>query len=111
MAGSAVVVALILTIVPPAAATTGGCPQYSGLLARSGLPVATFSRIMWRESRCNAAAVSRSGDYGLLQINRVHLRPGGVAAGLSGRALLNPATNVLVAARLYRRAGLRPWRL
>jgi soluble lytic murein transglycosylase-like protein len=104
---------VLLAVVAPAVradAASTSCSAYSGLLARAGLPVRTFEAIAWRESRCNPRAVSRSHDYGLLQINRIHLRRGGAAAGLTASQLLDPAVNITVAARLYHQAGLRPWR-
>jgi hypothetical protein len=51
------------------------CPQWESQLKAHGLvPVARFSYIMWRESRCLEKIVSKknsngSKDYGLLQIN------------------------------------------
>lgn len=107
---AALIPVVLATLTTPAGATTGRCPQYEPLLARAGLPVATFSRIMWRESRCNPHARSRSHDSGLLQINDIHRRRGGAAAGLTVAQLEQPTTNITVAARLYHRAGLRPWR-
>jgi soluble lytic murein transglycosylase-like protein len=86
-------------------AASGSCPQYNSLLAANHMPVATFSRIMFRESRCQPGAVNRrSGARGLLQIMPYvsrHACPG-----------LNTMTargNVACAARLYRQAGTRPW--
>jgi soluble lytic murein transglycosylase-like protein len=99
--------ATALATAPAASATSGSCPQYNRLLAAYHLPVSTFSRIMYRESRCIPWARSRSHDSGLLQINDVHRRRGGVAYGLN---LYNPRINIMVAARLYHLAGLRPWR-
>jgi soluble lytic murein transglycosylase-like protein len=110
----AAAVAVLLAVSAPigrADAAGASCARYSGLLAAAGLPVRTFQAIAWRETRCNPHAVSRSHDYGLLQINRIHLRHGGAAAGYTAAQLLDPATNIAVAARLYHRAGLRPWRV
>lgn len=91
----------------------GTCPEYHALLAAHGLPVATFSRIMWRESRCQPAARSRTRDTGLLQINDVHhrwIRRTWHVAGPVVAWLQVPEHNVAVAGALYRRDGTRPWR-
>jgi hypothetical protein len=45
-------------------AIKGRCPQYESLLRKYKLPVAKFSAIMWRESRCQPKAIGwnyRSG--------------------------------------------------
>lgn len=110
--------ALVTTTVPGAdvgpAYGSRGCPRYESLLRAAGLPVGTFSRIMWRESGCQPSArnVNRNGtvDRGLLQLNSIHLRRGGVAHGYAPAALYSPGVNVRLAARLYRRSGLDPWR-
>jgi hypothetical protein len=92
---------------------TGRCPQYERLLARHGLPVATFSRIMYRESRCQPTAVNRrSGAAGLLQFTKVNYpwlsRKLGVQ--VTQRWLLDPHNNIHAAQALYRLSGTRPWK-
>lgn len=79
------------------------------------------SGVMWRETRCNTAAVSRTGDYGLLQINTIVLadmrqRPALWAdtiarlGGVPSRAdLLDPTVNAIVALGLFHIRGTRPW--
>jgi soluble lytic murein transglycosylase-like protein len=71
----------------------------------------TALRIAWRESRYNASAISRSGDYGTMQINwqahRGWLRTMGIT---NPRQLLDPMVNARVAYRLYQLNGWRPWR-
>lgn len=111
-----IVVASLLLLAPikvPAEAHAR-CPRYESLLKANGLPVATFSRIMYRESGCQRQArhVNRNGtiDRGVLQINSIHLKRGGVAYGYAPAQLYEPAVNVKIAARLYRRSGMRPWR-
>jgi hypothetical protein len=51
----------------------GRCTQYEPLLEAiqppDGWDVARFSKIMWRESRCDPTARSVTKDSGLLQIN------------------------------------------
>jgi soluble lytic murein transglycosylase-like protein len=68
-------------------------------------------QIAWRESGWQPGAVSRSGDYGLLQLNwkanRAWLRTQGVT---NPRQLLDPATNARLGYVLYGMAGWKPWR-
>jgi len=68
-------------------------------------------RIARRESNLRANAISRTGDYGLMQINwRAH-RAWLARYGITNpRQLLNPEVNARMAYRLYRMAGSRPWR-
>lgn len=109
----AIAVVLVLAAVtaarPPAVhATAGRCPQYETLLAREHLPVATFSRIMYRESRCRPAAVNRSsGARGLLQIMPAHA---GRWHTCPGMALGTARGNIACAARLFLHSGTGPWR-
>jgi soluble lytic murein transglycosylase-like protein len=106
-------------IVPAAPADAGpyrrsDCNRYIYLLQANGLPVATFKRFMWRESGCrpDARHVNRNGtvDRCLLQINSIHLRKGGVAEGYAPAQLYQPRICIRVAAKLYKRYGMRPWR-
>ena len=103
----------------PAAAASGTCPKWEPLFRRYGLPVATFSRIAWRESRCNPKSVSATRrstgrpDVGLLQIQgswrTVTLavcRP----KGSHIVALTDPVCNVRVARYLYDHGGLGHWK-
>jgi len=93
------------------------CPQWERLFAHYGLPVKTFSKIAYRESRCNPKSVSKPRytgrpDVGLLQIQ-------GSWATVTRRtcrkkdvvlALTDPSCNVRVAAYLYANGGLRHWK-
>jgi Putative peptidoglycan binding domain/Transglycosylase SLT domain len=93
--------------------TVGRCPQYEYLLTQAGLPVSTFSYLMYRESNCKPGVVSRTNDHGLLQINiitRAYLD----ARGLPWSNRYDPWTNVQMAKALYEwgcSVGncLRPW--
>lgn len=90
-------------------AVYGRCTQYEHLLVAAGLPVLTFSRLMWRESGCTPTVRSRTNDHGLLQINaisRTYLASKGVAW-----YPYDPWTNVRMAKVLYQWGGLRPWGL
>ncbi|MEJ0003141.1 MAG: lytic transglycosylase domain-containing protein [Pararobbsia sp.] len=57
--------------------------------------------IAWQESHGNAAAIHRntngSIDYGMMQINSIHL-PALALYGVSPSDLMNPCTNIFVAA-------------
>lgn len=93
------------------------CPKYHALFAQYGLPVATFSKIAWRESRCNPKSVSEvrytgRPDVGLLQIQASWAT---VTRKICHRqkvvlALTDPSCNVRVAAYLYANGGLRHWK-
>lgn len=112
VAGAVLVVLLVaFTVARSDAVTLRSCPQYERLLAAHGLPARTFSRIMYRESRCQPAAVNRrSGARGLLQVMPQHVGHWHTCA-MTRAALLTPAGNVACAAALYRAAGLSPWRV
>jgi hypothetical protein len=114
-------IALLSLWASPAKAVTRSCPQYEAQIARY-FPrdvVKTFSRIAWRESRCNpksVSAVRRSTGYpdvGFLQVSgswryvtyrickpkRDHIK-----------ALTNLDCNLRVARYLYDNGGLGHWR-
>lgn len=58
------------------------------------------------ESGLNPTSISRTGDYGLCQINRVHKNR--VSGDLS--RLFDPETNIRIAADIYRdNGGWHPW--
>lgn len=93
------------------------CPQFNALFAKYGLPVKVFSKIAWRESRCNPKSVSEvrhtgRPDVGLLQIQASWAT---VTRTICRRqkvvlALTDPSCNVKVAAYLYANGGLRHWK-
>lgn len=89
-------------------AASGNCEAYRGLVA-AHFPAGQVNNAlltMRKESGCRPGAVSPAGDHGLMQINaRYHAwRVGG-----NVRALYDPATNIRVAAQIYRESGWRPW--
>lgn len=111
---------LALSIPTSAEAATRSCPQWEPLFRKFGLPAKTFSKIAWRESRCNPKSVSAvryTGypDVGLVQIqgswrtvtyavcklkpNQSHIR-----------ALTKPTCNLAVARYLYDNGGLGHWK-
>ena len=112
------------------------CPKYENALRRHKLPVKTFTRIMWRESKCEPKAVGwnyykgtshthcklspaktyrkckavRSYDVGLLQINSswrtVTHR---ICKTTEMLKLRDVECNLKVAAYLYKNGGLVHW--
>lgn len=96
----------------------GRCTQYEPLLEalapEGGWSVDVFSRLMWRESRCDPTARSRTRDSGLLQINDRHLASLGAQWGTEVDPY-DPVMNIRAAAVLCdesREAGRacgRPW--
>jgi len=66
-------------------------------------------RIVECESKFDPSAVSATDDHGLWQINRVHMRPGGVAHGVDDR-IYDPVVNTQVARAVFDQAGgFSPW--
>lgn len=95
------------TTVPPAT----GRPFLEQLVRRTFPedPVTAFA-IVNAESAWDPAAVSATWDYGLFQINAVHMRPGEAADGYTPSDLLDPIINATVARRIYDNAGgWFPW--
>ena len=110
----------VLSVPAPAMAAAKSCPQWEPLL-RKHFPakvVPQLSRIMYRESRCTARALSpvrkSTGrpDVGLMQIQgswatvtRATCKKQDVI-----KALLNAECNVKVARYLYDNGGLGHWK-
>ena len=88
----------------------GASSVYGGVIAAqaqaNGVPVSLVHRVIMRESRYNARAVS-AGNYGLMQIRLGTARALGYRGSAEG--LLDPATNLTYAIRYlagaYRAAG------
>jgi len=115
------ILALSIVAAPNRVDAGGSCPQYEAVLRRY-LPaktVKTFSRIAWRESRCNPksiSAVRRSTGYpdvGLLQIQG-SWRTVTIAIckprGSHIKALTGLDCQLRVARYLYDNGGLGHWR-
>jgi len=115
------ILALSIVAAPSPAQASGSCPQYEAVMAKY-LPrntIKTFSRIAWRESRCNpksVSAVRRSTGYpdvGLLQIQG-SLRTVTIAIckprGSHIKALTGLDCQLRVARYLYDHGGLGHWR-
>ena len=115
--------ALITTAlsIHPAQAATGSCPQWEPLFRKHGLPAKVFSKIAWRESRCNPKSVSAirkstgRPDVGLLQIqgswSTVTQQVCNVRRKQVVAALTDASCNVRVARYLYDNGGLGHWRV
>jgi hypothetical protein len=105
----------------PAEAATGRCPQWEKHFKRYGLPAKTFSKIAFRESRCNpksVSAVRKSTGYpdvGLVQIQgswrTVTYQVCKLKSSQSHiKALTTVDCNLRVARYLYDNGGLGHWK-
>ena len=115
--------ALITTAlsIHPAQAATGSCPQWEPLFRKHGLPAKVFSKIAYRESRCNPKSISAirkstgRPDVGLLQIQgswvTVTQQVCNVPRKQVVAALTDSSCNVRVARYLYDNGGLGHWRV
>ena len=91
-----------------AAAGTCASPLMNVALAYAGWApqdIPRANRIMWRESRCNAHARSRTHDSGLMQINDIHLR----WLGTTSEGLMDPFKNLQAAHKVFARQGWAAW--
>lgn len=106
---------------PQPSMVQGTCPQYEPLFKKFGLPVKTFSRISFRESRCNAKSISEirkstgKSDIGLVQISgswaTVTRTICHVTYKQVTKALTNVNCNLAVAAYLFKNGGLGHWKV
>jgi len=105
----------------PADAATGACPQWEKHFKRYGLPAKTFSKIAFRESRCNpksVSAVRKSTGYpdvGLVQIQGSWRTVTYQVCKLKSsqnhiKALTTVDCNLRVARYLYENGGLGHWK-
>lgn len=102
-------------------AATGACPKWEPLFRKHGLPAKTFSKIAWRESRCNPRSVSAvrkstgRPDVGLLQIQGSWVTVTAAVCKVPRKqvvaALTDVSCNVRVARYLYDNGGLGHWRV
>lgn len=119
IAAAIAAVTLTATAVPaaPVAAAPGPCARYAPLFRAHGLPVATFTRIAWRESGCNHTRFTDDhDDLGGFLLGQ-NFRTAGLRAGWKrwcGATLANirydADRQVRCAAVAYHKLGLRPWR-
>ena len=86
------------------------CAEWLPMALREGWPLEewpTLSRVLWKESRCDALADS-GPDHGLSQINRIHetwLRD----FGWTHEDMKDPAKNLRFAYMLWNASGWEPW--
>ena len=80
--------------------------------------IETLMSVMWRESRCDPAALSKSSDHGLLQVNEIHRAYVEQIWGVPFEiAMSDPAKNLHFAWLLYSEreadglCGWQPWSL
>jgi hypothetical protein len=102
-------------------AVHGSCPQYESAFKKYGLPVKEFSKIAYRESRCNPKSVSAirkatgRPDVGLVQISgswsTVTKKMCHVQYQEVIKALTTVDCNLKVAAYLYHNGGLHHWKV
>jgi hypothetical protein len=117
-------IALLFTIATPAQATAteGSCPQWHALMRRHHLPVAIFTKLAWRESRCDARSISAvrkstgRPDVGIWQIqgswSTLTMRTCKVKRNQVIKALQNPECNAKVASVLWADGkGASNWRV
>ena len=114
---------MTLALLTPARASAAGgtCPQWESLFRQYGLPVKMFSRIAWRESRCNEKSVSAirkstgRPDVGILQVQGSWVTVTSTICQVPRtrvvKALTNPICNVKVARYLYDNGGYGHWRV
>jgi hypothetical protein len=75
-----------------------------------------LSRIMFRESRCQHDACSKSTsglkcrDAGLLQVNQIHTKFLAQLGWVFPDDMFDPLNNLLFARRLYEGSGWKPWK-
>lgn len=88
-------------------ATTQPPTQYDDLLCSYFTTnCAAARRIMWCESSGRAWVINQ-GNYGLMQINRIHAPE--FTINNDPNEFLDPEFNIQVAFILYQRRGWQPW--
>lgn len=113
------------------------CPEWHDALRKVGLPVRIFAPVMWRESRCQPAAIGwnyhrnkshrdcklspartyrkcsavKSYDIGLLQVNSTWKSvTKSICGGTDVLILQKPSCNLKVSAYLWDNGGSSHWR-
>lgn len=86
------------------------CSEWLPEALRQGWPLEewpTLSRVLWKESRCDAFADS-GPDHGLTQINRIHTA-WLADFGWTHDDMKDPKKNLHFAYRLWTTSGWKPW--
>jgi hypothetical protein len=116
------------TVAPVVVPSDTPCAEWLPLAVQVGWPndtdiLQTLGRIMWRESRCQPDACSKSDsdrpcrDYGLTQGNWTAHHEWWADLGITPDEMFDPATNLRFAYLLYSeleakgRCGWQPWKL
>jgi len=96
----------------------GECGEWYGTAMATGWQPdewENLSRIMFRESRCQPDACSKSTsglkcrDAGLLQVNQIHTKFLNDLGYEFPDSMLDPSLNLAFARRLYEGSGWKPW--
>src|SRR5262249_2507784 len=89
--------------------------QVAGVLRTAGFPEAAIGKMVctakWESSyytRATNKNTNGTTDYGLFQINSIHLRDG-AGCPSSASALFDPATNAKCALHVYKVQGVNAW--
>jgi hypothetical protein len=91
------------------------CQEWVPLALEVGWPadrqvITKLLAVMNRESRCQPDVISKTHDYGLMQINRSAHHARIESWGLTMDSMLDPRWNLTYALWLYNDQGWRPWR-
>lgn len=91
------------------------CQEWVPLAVEVGWPadrdvIEKLLAVMWRESRCTPDVISKTHDYGLMQINRSAHHARIESWGWTMDSMLKPRQNLTYALWLYLDQGWRPWR-
>ena len=113
-----------LTLAPvPIVGPDTPCQEWVPAALDAGWPenreiIETLMSVMWRESRCDPAALSKSSDHGLLQVNEIHRAYVEQIWGVPFEvAMADPYKNLHFAWLLYSereaegKCGWQPWSL
>lgn len=87
-------------------ASTQPQTQYDDLICSYEWSCTQARRIMWCESSGRTWVINQ-GNYGLMQINRIHAPE--FTVNNDPTEFLNPEFNIQVAFQLYQRRGWQPW--
>jgi hypothetical protein len=87
------------------------CPEWSGYAAIyfDADELEIVDRIMWQESRCQPDVISRTNDYGLMQINWAVWGDTINSQGFSQDDLLDPSVNMMWAFLIAHEAERIGW--
>ena len=103
----------------PVAVPSARCGEWWPTARSMGWPeelLPTLDDVMWNESRCQPDAISKTNDYGLVQVNWATWSHVVRDLGYTKESLLVPAVNLLIGRLIYQtaldagyRCGWSPW--